>query len=86
MMECKHKVVLSSQLIKSTEVSSSNAMELEGFIRCREDLESKGLSVSSVTTDRHASIARYVREDWKTTKHYFDTWHISKGRHTIISY
>jgi len=64
---------------KSTEVTSSNAMEKEGFIRCRDDLESKSVTVASVTRDRHPGITAYTRDHWPEAKHYFDTWHISKG-------
>ena len=56
-------------------------MELEGFKRCRDDLVSKDVQVASVTTDRHRSIAKFMREEWVRPEHFFDTWHISKGAH-----
>ena len=54
-------------------------MELEGFARCQKDLEDDGIDVLSITTDRHLSITKYMREKLKQVKHYYDTWHISKG-------
>ena len=56
-------------------------MELEGFKRCRDDLVSKDVQVASVTTDRHRSIAKFMRKEWVRPEHFFDTWHISKGAH-----
>jgi len=63
-------------ILKSTEVSSSNA---EGLKRCREELALHQIKVSSLTTDRHTGVTKYVRQQWPEVKHYFDTWHISKG-------
>ncbi|KAF6040074.1 hypothetical protein EB796_001616 [Bugula neritina] len=79
LMELKNHRVISSKLVKSTEVSSSNAMELEGLKRCREELALHQIKVSSLTTDRHTGVTKYVRQQWPEIKHYFDTWHISKG-------
>ena len=60
-------------------------MELEGFKRCRQDLEQKGIEVMAVTTDRHGGISRYMKEEWTETQHYYDTWHISKGKQTSFT-
>lgn len=68
--------------MQSTETTSSVAMELEGLKRCREELENVCVSVASMTTDQHLSIAKYIREDWKEIVHYYDTWHIAKGMST----
>lgn len=54
-------------------------MELEGLKRCREELALHQIKVSSLTTDRHTGVTKYVRQQWPEIKHYFDTWHISKG-------
>ena len=64
---------------QSTETSSSNAMETEGLIRCHKLLEDHGVPVATVTTDRHATVAAFIRDEWPGVKHYFDTWHIVKG-------
>ena len=55
-------------------------MELEGLKRCRTQLEEAEVSVESLTTDRHMQIQAYMRKFWSTTTHYYDTWHISKGK------
>lgn len=68
-----------NMFLQSTETTSSNAMELEGFKRCRQELHSFSIELASVTTDRHLGIAKYMREEWSEVQHFFDTWHISKG-------
>ena len=52
-------------------------VESKGLIRCKE-VESARLTVASMTTDQHLSIAKYIREQWPVA-HYFDTWHVAKG-------
>ncbi|XP_051994441.1 uncharacterized protein LOC127652376 [Xyrauchen texanus] len=54
-------------------------MEREGFLRSLQFLESAGLRVGAVVTDRHPSIQKYLREQRPDIQHYFDTWHVSKG-------
>ncbi|XP_067929457.1 uncharacterized protein [Watersipora subatra] len=78
-------LIVSSHLVKSMETTSSNAMELEGFKRCQSDLISHGLSVRSITTDRHLSVGKYIREEWADVCHYYDAWHIVKGEDCRLS-
>lgn len=66
--------------LQSTETTSSSAMELYGLKQCRKVLEDNNLSVSRLTTDRHISINKYVREEWQEVDHFFDVWHIAKGK------
>ena len=54
-------------------------MEIEGLIRCRKELESEEIAVGSLTTDRHVSVEKYMKEHWRGPDHYFDLWHIAKG-------
>jgi hypothetical protein len=54
-------------------------MELEGFKRAHAVLSDHSVAVKSVTTDRHRGVGVYMREEWKDAKHFYDTWHISKG-------
>lgn len=66
-------------MFQSNEVSSSNAMELEGLKRglqffCQEDL-----AINTLVTDRHRSIAKYLREEQPDMDHFYDIWHIAKG-------
>ena len=31
-------------------------------------------------TDRHPQIQKHIREEMKSTTHYFDVWHVAKGK------
>ncbi|KAL1484698.1 hypothetical protein MTO96_032435 [Rhipicephalus appendiculatus] len=50
-----------------------------GFVQCLREVRSKGLEVSSVTTDRHPGIGKYIREEEPGPKHGLDSWHVVKG-------
>lgn len=60
-------------LLQSTEVKNSNAMELEGLKRCRKQLEDFGINVKSLTTDRHVTVQAWMRKEWPSIAHYYDT-------------
>lgn len=60
-------------------MGASQRMEREGFLRSLQFLESAGLRVGAIVTDRHPSIQKYLREQRPEIQHYFDTWHVSKG-------
>ena len=72
-------------LTKCNEVSSSNAMELEGLKQCLKTLETKGMTIQSLTTDRHMGVKAFIRE-LGTIIHYFDVWHVAKGIALYIIY
>ncbi|KAG0435392.1 hypothetical protein HPB47_018516 [Ixodes persulcatus] len=67
------------QVGESEAVRSSGLMEKEGLIRCLAFTRQKELSVQSLTTDRHRSIAKHMREKEPAVRHYFDVWHVSKS-------
>ena len=71
--------VATFSLVQVTEVSSSNAMEKEGFERCFKEITDGGVVVKRVTTDRHPSIACAMDKEHKTTTHQFDVWHVAKS-------
>lgn len=58
-------------------------MEKEGFIRSITNIESKGLKIEKIITDRHLQIQKHVRENMPNTTHNYDVWHVVKG---IFSY
>ena len=47
--------VVAFQVVQVTEVTSSNAMEKEGFTRCIELLGGKDITINRIATDRHVS-------------------------------
>ena len=70
--------VVAFKVVQVSEVSSSNAMEKEGFTRCIELLEGKGVNISRVATDRHVSISSCMVKDYPHINHQYDVWHLSK--------
>lgn len=55
-------------------------MELEGLKRGLEHLEDAGLHIETLFTDRHGTIKKYMREDHQDKNHFFDVWHVAKGK------
>ena len=53
---------------------NSPAMELEAFSDALTDVTSDGLEIGAVCTDRHSSIARYLREKWPQIVHQYDVF------------
>ena len=72
--------VVAFNVVQVSEVSSSNAMEKEGFTRCIELLEGKGVNKCRVATDSHVSISSCMAKDYPHTciNHQYDVWHFSK--------
>ena len=70
--------VIEMELVQSNEVSSSNAMELEGLKRCLANLDKYDLEIKSLTTDRHRGVQKYLRESRPSIIHYYDVWHLAK--------
>ena len=66
--------VVAFNVVQVSEVSSSNAMEKEGFTRCTEMLEGKGregkgVNIARVATDCHVSIASCMSKDYPHISH-----------------
>ena len=55
-------------------------MEKEGLIRAVALLRDvHKFPIGEIVTDRHPQIQKWVRENMRETKHYFDVWHVAKG-------
>lgn len=72
-------LILSLLLLQSNEVKSSYHMELEGLKRMFRTIESKGLTIHKLVTDRHRQLAKHIRETTPNVIHLFDVWHVAKG-------
>ena len=55
-------------------------MEKEGFIRSVNYLKSHDLHIKEFVSDRHPQIVKHIREKMPETRHFFDVWHVSKGK------
>ena len=60
-------------------MKNSNAMELSGLQRALTALKEDELQPTSLTTDRHIGVKKYMREEQPHIKHWFDVWHVAKG-------
>ncbi|KAG0425207.1 hypothetical protein HPB47_027610 [Ixodes persulcatus] len=66
------------QVHETADVPSSNAMKKVAFLRGLSKLKDQGFTIASFTLDNHPSVECHMRTMESGTKHYFDTWHISK--------
>lgn len=75
--KCLSNKVFSFQ---SPEAKASGQMEKQGLIKGLTRLKEKGVTVLSLTTDRHPAIKKHMRTEEPQIKHYFDVWHTVKGK------
>jgi hypothetical protein len=54
-------------------------MEMLWFKQCMDSLLVCEIVFDAFITDRHSSIAKYMRENLAHIKHYFDLWHLKKN-------
>ena len=52
-------------------------MELEGLKKAVAMLGD--INIKTLVTDRHRSIAKYIREEMPNVTHLYDLWHVEKG-------
>ena len=71
--------IVDFQVVQVSEVTSSNAMEREGFARCMENIQDKGAKVKVVATDRHVSIKSDMKQNYPDIDHQYDVWHLAKS-------
>jgi len=78
-MDDATKLIVGFDLIQVTQAKNSVAMEPMGFRQGLDKLLDEGIPVKVVTTDRHPSIRKIVREEYPEVTHQFDPWHVAKG-------
>lgn len=54
-------------------------MELKGAQDSFAFLKAAQLGISVFISDRHRSIAKWIREQEPATRHFFDIWHVAKS-------
>ncbi|XP_064472535.1 uncharacterized protein LOC135387046 [Ornithodoros turicata] len=79
LLETAANRIVHFELVKSTEVSSSNAMEAYGLQKCLAFLEVHDMTVDTLVTDCHSGIKAMLRRLCPHIKHRFDVWHVVKG-------
>ena len=70
--------VVAFSVVQVSEVTSSNAMEKEGFKCCIESLEDDRVQIDRIATDRHVSISSFMNKEHPQINHQYDVWHLSK--------
>ena len=55
-------------------------MEKEGLIRAVDFFHNQSLTIDTIVTDRHLQIQKWVRENLTEARHYYDVWHVAKGK------
>ena len=73
--------IVDFQIVQVSEVTSSNAMEREGFKRCMENIHDRGANIKVVATDRHVSIRSDTKKNFPHVQHQFDVWPCGKKYH-----
>ena len=61
-------------------------MELEGLKRCLDHIQTKGIGISELVTDRHCQVKKFMREQNPEIRHSFDVWHVAKGEQICTKY
>lgn len=65
-------------------MKNSNWMEKEGLVRGVQNFKDHGLAIEELITDRHKQNNKWIKENLPETKHYFDIWHVSKGKNIVL--
>lgn len=79
-MDSDTSKIVEFKVIQVTEVANSNAMEKKGFECCLESLiDEQGVSIHTITTDRHLGINKAMNKEHPDIKHQYDVWHFSKS-------
>ncbi|CAN7949493.1 unnamed protein product, partial [Ixodes hexagonus] len=79
LLDTRINKIMHFEIVQSTEVKSSNHVEMEGLKRSLDFLLSRGLSVYVLVTDRHFGVNALMKDRYPDTKHRFDAWHVAKG-------
>ena len=58
----------------------SGAMECHGMERCLKKLLERGVEPDALVTDGHVQIASVMANLYPTIRHYYDCWHVIKGK------
>ena len=65
---------------KSKEVRNTAWMEHEGLVRGMDIISNAGLEIAEIITDMHKQNTAWIRRSFPNTHHYFNIWHVWKGK------
>ncbi|ELT87456.1 hypothetical protein CAPTEDRAFT_113107 [Capitella teleta] len=72
-------IIVSMELLHSSEVKNSHHLEPEGLRRCLQDVIAKKVKIGTLATDQHLIVGKMMREDFPKIDHQLDAWHCSKN-------
>ena len=72
-------MIISPFPFKANEAGTSNAMELLGAQKCFARLHHEQIDLSMFVSDRHAGIAKWIRNNETGTHHFYDIWHVVRS-------
>ena len=78
-LDVQSQKVVDFKVISRPEVSSSNTMEIKGFRDALKSIEELGVTVNTISTDRHPQIVKEMREQNPEKQHQYDPWHVAKS-------
>jgi hypothetical protein len=78
-MDMQSGLIVDQQLVQVTEAGSSVGMETVGLERCLDFLQSYGIEVGLLATDRHLGIQALLKRSYPAIEHQFDVWHVAKN-------
>lgn len=58
---------------------NSQRMELDGLKHVLQRMSESTISITSLTTDRHKQVRKFMRKEKKEINHQFDVWHMGKN-------
>ncbi|KAJ8017869.1 hypothetical protein HOLleu_44465 [Holothuria leucospilota] len=80
LMDIESEKVIDFELVQVSETGSSVKMEAVGFKRCfSRVLDDHKLNVDKFASDRHVSIRKIMKDNYKDVKHNFDVFHLAKN-------
>ena len=79
LMNSKPREILDFNVIHVPQAGNSAKMELAGLKLLLTSLESRNITVSSLTTDQHKQVRAYMKKEKPNINHQFDIWHIGKN-------
>ncbi|KAJ8049969.1 hypothetical protein HOLleu_02957 [Holothuria leucospilota] len=80
LMDIETEKVVDFELVQVSETGSSVKMEAVGFDRCfSRVLNDHKLETEKFASDRHVSIRKLMKDNYKGVKHNFDVFHLAKN-------
>ena len=78
-MDASTQEIIDFNVTHVATAGNSSRMEKLGLVNIIDSLQKMGLTIDSLTTDRHVQIKSYMSKEQIDIKHQFDVWHVTKN-------